>query len=91
MGIETAIIAGGLGLAAMGATSIVKAARGSDKGGGGMPQMPKTPEAPTKKSAAEKAEDIARRRKAQATKTVFSNPLGQSTSGQITKKTLLGQ
>lgn len=66
---------------------------GGDKDGGSAPAPAPAPlpEAPKPEQAAENAQEQVRKRKAAATKTVFTDPLGVSGQADIVRKTLTGQ
>lgn len=51
---------------------------------------PPLPQAPTPDASAEKAQELANKRRAALTKTVYTSPLGASDEAQIARKTLLG-
>lgn len=49
------------------------------------------PQPPSVENAVAKGEDIGRKRKAMATQSIYTSPLGVSGQADIAKKTLLGQ
>ena len=71
-------------------TSIISAAR-SGGGGGGPGAITPLPQTPSIDDASEKAERVARQRRARATKSVFTSPLGIDDQANVVRKTLTGQ
>ena len=49
------------------------------------------PEAPKPEAAIEKAQETVKRKRAMATQTVYTSPLGIAGEAQVARKTLLGQ
>ena len=68
---------------------IKKAAGGGERGG--PPSPTPMPQAPTPVDASAKGEELARRKRAAQTKTVYTSPLGIAGEAQVVRKTLLGQ
>jgi len=54
-------------------------------------QPPELPEAPSPDESAMKAQDIARRKRANKTKTIYTDPLGIYGEADLIRKTLLGE
>lgn len=52
---------------------------------------PPLPKAPTPEAAQDKSQDQVRRKRAAASKSVYTSPLGVGGQANIAKKTLLGQ
>lgn len=75
------------GAVATGTTAIVQGAKGSKKG----PGMGDLPKAPGMGEVADKATDRSNKRRASASKSVYSSPLGLSGQANVARKTLLGQ
>lgn len=86
MGKVGSILLGGLaGLAFKGAKSIF---------GGKSSEAPKPeplPQPPSPVAAADKAEDIIKKKRAAISQTVYTSPLGVAGEAQVARKTLLGQ
>ena len=77
-----------LGIGAIGAgVGASKLLSGGSKG----PSSPQPlPQPPSSAVAAEKGEEMARRRRALSTKTIYTSPLGVAGEAQVARKTLLG-
>ena len=84
-----AAILGGLAIGGA-AAGITKAI--SNRGGGGGPTAPlPLPQPPAPSAAADRAQEIGRRKMAAATKSIYTSPLGVAGEAQVVRKTLLGQ
>ncbi len=88
MGLFTSLaIAAGLGTAAG-----IGISKSVGKGGGGGPAAPiPLPQPPTPEAAADKAQEIVRRKKVAMSQSIYTSPLGVAGEANIARKTLLGQ
>ena len=69
--------------------SVMNAFGGGGNNQGSSPQP--MPQAPSPVEAAAKAEDVVRKKRAAATQTIYTSPLGVAGEAQVARKTLLGQ
>ena len=61
-------------------------------GGGSQGQSPiPLPQAPSQAAAADKAQETINRKRATASKSIYTSPLGIAGEAQVARKTLLGQ
>lgn len=90
-----AAILGGLAIAGAGAGAAVglSKASGAGKSAGQQPAATPLPmpEAPKPEASLEKAQETVKRKRAMATQTVYTSPLGIAGEAQVARKTLLGQ
>lgn len=88
-------ILGGIAIAGASAGAAVglSKASGAGKSAGQQPAATPLPmpEAPKPDAAVEKAQETVKRKRAMATQTVYTSPLGISGEAQVARKTLLGQ